>query len=243
MHPPVNITSNTTFSADNSMNYTIRLTHGSAFWTTIFDSTGASWSSGPFHAGTNQDVGCLATLTGQDAVGGVMADSKSEGNGGIGIGALAGGVVGAFVAGLILAALAMMFLAKKKKRSHVSSLFLVLFSPFLPCSRLIPVHLSHISHAHLSLHPSNSSADNMLIIEPQRINRLAGRIPRYPSPPSSMEIGHPRIHRQTPISNPLHRTFPPSRRKRRPIPTTRLRPKFTPRTLGRPLVQQLGRRK
>jgi LPXTG-motif cell wall-anchored protein len=218
MHPPVNITSNTTFSADNSMNYTIRLTHGSAFWTTIFDSTGASWSSGPFHAGTNQDVGCLATLTGQDAV-------------------------GAFVAGLILAALAMMFLAKKKKRSHVSSLFLVLFSPFLPCSRLIPVHLSHISHAHLSLHPSNSSADNMLIIEPQRINRLAGRIPRYPSPPSSMEIGHPRIHRQTPISNPLHRTFPPSRRKRRPIPTTRLRPKFTPRTLGRSLVQQLGRRK
>jgi phosphotransferase system glucose/maltose/N-acetylglucosamine-specific IIC component len=122
MHPPVNITSNSTFSADNSMNYTIRLTHGSAFWTTIFDADGASWSSGPFHAGTNQDVGCLATLTGQDAVGGVMADKKSEGkSGGVGIGALAGGIVGAFLAGLILAALAMMFLAKKKKRTHVCS--------------------------------------------------------------------------------------------------------------------------
>jgi phosphotransferase system glucose/maltose/N-acetylglucosamine-specific IIC component len=56
-----------------------------------------------------------------------MADSKSEGKGGVGIGALAGGVVGAFVAGLILAALAMMFLAKKKKRSHVS----LLSFPFL----------------------------------------------------------------------------------------------------------------
>ena len=76
------------------MNYTIRLTHGSAFWTTIFDADGASWSSGPYHAGTNQDVGCLATLTGQDAVGGVMAGTKSEGGAGIGIGALAGGVVG-----------------------------------------------------------------------------------------------------------------------------------------------------
>jgi phosphotransferase system glucose/maltose/N-acetylglucosamine-specific IIC component len=147
MHPPVNITSNSTFSADNSMNYTIRLTHGSAFWTTIFDATGASWSSGPFHAGTNQDVGCLATLTGQDAVGGVMADTKSEGKGGVGIGALAGGVVGAFVAGLVLAALAMMFLAKKKKRSHVSLLsfpsFPSLFFPssfsFYPCSSLVPL--------------------------------------------------------------------------------------------------------
>lgn len=64
-----------------------------------------------------------------------MADSKSEGKGGIGIGALAGGVVGAFVAGLILAALAMMFLAKKKKRSHVSLL------SFPSLSHLIPLRL------------------------------------------------------------------------------------------------------
>jgi hypothetical protein len=122
MHPPVNITSNTTFSADNSMNYTIRLTHGSPFWTTIFDAKGASWSSGPYHAGTNQNVGCLATLTGQDAVGGIMADQpKSSGSKGVGIGALAGGIAGAFIAGSVLAILAMMLLAKKKKRAHVSS--------------------------------------------------------------------------------------------------------------------------
>jgi len=78
MHPPVNITSNTTFSDDNSMNYTIRLTHGSPFWTTIFDAKGASWSSGPYHAGTNQNVGCLATLTGQDAVGESWPISQSH---------------------------------------------------------------------------------------------------------------------------------------------------------------------
>ena len=135
------------------MNYTIRLTHGSAFWTTVFDATGDSWSSGPFHAGTNQDVGCLATLTGQESVGGVMADTKSEGKGGVGIGALAGGVVGAFVAGLVLAALAMMFLAKKKKRSHVSLLFLSFLSfTFLPHSHQTPVHLSYPSNTHSSLH-------------------------------------------------------------------------------------------
>lgn len=123
------------------MNYTIRLTHGSAFWTTVFDATGASWSSGPFHAGTNQDVGCLATLTGQDSVGGMMADSKSEFKGGVGIGALAGGIVGAFLAGLILAALAMIFLAKKKKRSHVCSPLRRLdHYQSLHCFSLIPSH-------------------------------------------------------------------------------------------------------
>jgi len=105
------------------MNYTIRLTHGSAFWTTIFDADGASWSSGPYHAGTNQDVGCLATLTGQEGVGGVMADAPKAKGKGVGIGALAGGIAGAFVAGLILAALAMILLAKKKKRSHVCPSF------------------------------------------------------------------------------------------------------------------------
>jgi hypothetical protein len=122
MHPPVNITSNSTFSADNSMNYTIRLTHGSPFWTTVFDANGASWSSGPYHAGTNQNVGCLATLTGQDGVGGVMSDTPKA-KGGVGVGALAGGIAGAFVAGTVLAILAMWLLAKKKKRSHVSHFY------------------------------------------------------------------------------------------------------------------------
>ena len=150
------------------MNYTIRLTHGSAFWTTIFDATGASWSSGPFHAGTNQDVGCLATLTGQDSVGGVMADSKSEGKGGIGIGALAGGVVGAFVAGLILAALAMMFLAKKKKRSHVSLLSfhciaLLFFAPPL----LLVLSLFVSSNTHSSLLSFGARADPRTETDPQ----------------------------------------------------------------------------
>jgi hypothetical protein len=63
-----------------------------------------------------------------------MADTKSESQGGIGIGALVGGIAGAFFAGLILAALAMMLLAKrKKKRSHVCTL-----SPFLSFSLSIP---------------------------------------------------------------------------------------------------------
>ena len=192
------------------MNYTIRLTHGSAFWTTIFDSTGASWSSGPFHAGTNQDVRCLATLTGQESVGGVMADTKSEGKGGVGIGALAGGVVGAFVAGLILAALAMMLLAKKKKRSHVSLLFLSFTFPSsfssYPC-------LSYVPRTPQTLTLPFIRIEYGLIPEPKRINRLPGWIPRYPSPASSMEIRYSRVNRQTPISNPLHRTFPTPRRK------------------------------
>jgi large-conductance mechanosensitive channel len=168
------------------MNYTIRLTHGSAFWTTVFDSTGASWSSGPFHAGTNQDVGCLATLTGQEAVGGVMADSKSESEGGVGIGALAGGVVGAFVAGLILAALAMMFLAKKKKRSHVCSLprsFLT-----LTISRLLISYAVFLSIATLSewnADPRTETAPQTPWMDttiPKSAQQHGDPIPTHPSP-------------------------------------------------------------
>lgn len=125
MHPPVNITSNSTFASDNSMNYTIRLTHGMPFFATIFDDNGASWSSGPYHAGTNQNVGCLATLTGQEFVGGQMPDTapSSGRSGGVSVGALAGGIAGAFVVGAVLAGLVMFLLAKRKKRSnHVSRL-------------------------------------------------------------------------------------------------------------------------
>jgi hypothetical protein len=127
-----------------------------------------------------------------------MADSKSEGKGGIGIGALAGGVVGAFVAGLILAALAMMFLAKKKKRSQVSLLSFPrpsLYFPSLPPSRfvlLIPVHLLHPSDPIPFLHTFGIRANPrtetdrqtpwMDIAIPKSAQQHGDRIPTHPSP-------------------------------------------------------------
>jgi len=88
-----------------------------------------------------------------------MADSKSEGKGGVGIGALAGGVVGAFVAGLILAALAMMFLAKKQKRSHVSLLSFPSLS-FPPLLLVLSLFISCTStDTHSSLLSCGSRAD------------------------------------------------------------------------------------
>ena len=151
MHPPVNITSNTTFAADNSMNYTIRLTHGQPFWATIFDKDGASWSSGPYHAGTNQDVGCLATLTGQEFVAGQMPDSTGAGDGngsggGVGVAALGGGIAGAFVVGAALAALIMLLLAKRKRKSHNVSP-----SPLIPGSSLPPSQLPSLLFAVMNL--------------------------------------------------------------------------------------------
>jgi hypothetical protein len=68
-----------------------------------------------------------------------MADQeKAKSGSGVGVGALAGGIAGAFIAGSVLAALAMMFLAKKKKKSHVSTNPLVLhhsYSLRLPVAR------------------------------------------------------------------------------------------------------------
>jgi hypothetical protein len=65
-----------------------------------------------------------------------MADQeKAKSGSGVGVGALAGGIAGAFIAGSVLAALAMMFLAKKKKKSHVSIRFLHL-APFSLLSSL-----------------------------------------------------------------------------------------------------------
>ncbi|ORY30383.1 hypothetical protein BCR39DRAFT_529562 [Naematelia encephala] len=97
-HPPVNITS------DTSMNYTVRLTHGQAFFAAMFDSAGNSWAFGPLHSGQNDDLECLAVATGQ------KSSSKTR----FGIGALVGGIVGAFVVGT-LGALAFMFCFGKKK--------------------------------------------------------------------------------------------------------------------------------
>ena len=177
MHPPVNISSNSTFASDNSMNYTIRLSHGSAFWTTVFDATGASWSSGPYHAGTNKNVGCLATLTGQDSVGGVMADSKSDSQGGIGIGALVGGIVGAFFAGLILAALAMMLLSKrKKKRSHVC---------IFPLSVLLCQYLHSLILSECSAdHRTRTDQQNLWMVTtiPKSAPQHGDPTPTHPSP-------------------------------------------------------------
>lgn len=72
---------------------------------------------GPFHAGTNQNVSCLATLTGQTLAGGSIVNSSGGGgsSGGVSAAALGGGIAGAFVVGALLAALAMFLLGKKKK--------------------------------------------------------------------------------------------------------------------------------
>lgn len=48
--------------------------------------------------------------------------SPDAGGDGVSVGALAGGIAGAFVVGAILAALVMLLLARKKKKSHKVSL-------------------------------------------------------------------------------------------------------------------------
>ncbi|WVR04643.1 hypothetical protein IAU60_001654 [Kwoniella sp. DSM 27419] len=58
-HPPINITSAS--SGDTAMNYTIRLSHGQAFMLSVYDSAGASWAYGPLHAGTSDDLACMAS--------------------------------------------------------------------------------------------------------------------------------------------------------------------------------------
>lgn len=111
-HPPVNISSVGSGASDNSMNYTIRLTHGQSFMAAVFDSAGNSWAAGPLHAGTSSDLSCLAVATGANASSG-SSGSKS---GGIAVGALAGGVVGAFIVGALVAFLVFMLVDKRRKR-------------------------------------------------------------------------------------------------------------------------------
>ena len=74
------------------MNYTIRLTHGQAFMAGVFDSAGNSWAVGPLHSGDGSDLSCLAVSTGQ---------ALPSTSGGVGIGAMAGGIVGAFIVGAL----------------------------------------------------------------------------------------------------------------------------------------------
>lgn len=102
-HPPINISS--VDSADNSMNYTVRLTHGQAFMASVYDSAGNSWTVGPMHAGNSDHLACLATVTGQapPPVGGISA------------GALGGGIAGAFLAGGLIAGGIFFILDKKRK--------------------------------------------------------------------------------------------------------------------------------
>lgn len=99
-HPPVNIT------GTESMNYTVRLTHGQAFMLGVFDSAGNSFAFGPLHAGRSAELGCLAVATGKKLP--VLA-------GGVAVGALAGGIVGAFVVGAIGGALVLWGLCIKRR--------------------------------------------------------------------------------------------------------------------------------
>lgn len=84
-HPPLQ------FSGNGALNYTVRLSHGQAFMLGLFDAQGNSWAYGPLHAGHNDDVACLAVNNGY----------ALPSAGGVGVGVLAGGVVGAFVVGAL----------------------------------------------------------------------------------------------------------------------------------------------
>lgn len=88
------------------MNYTVRLTHGQAFMAAVYDSAGNSWAVGPLHAGESHNLACLATATGQ----------APPPVGGISVGALAGGIAGAFIGGGLIAGGIFFFLDKKRKR-------------------------------------------------------------------------------------------------------------------------------
>lgn len=91
------------------MNYTIRLTHGQSFMLGVFDSAGNSFAFGPLHAGKADDVRCLAVMTGQETPASV--------SGGVAIGALAGGVLAAFLLGAAGAALMLWgFVIRKHNR-------------------------------------------------------------------------------------------------------------------------------
>ena len=113
MHPPVNISSAGSGTSYDSMNYTIRLTHGQAFMAGVFDSAGNSFAIGPLHAGASDQLGCLAVRTGKTA----MSHHRS-----FGMGALAGGTVGGIIVGALGALLfAWVYAKRKSKRSRVSS--------------------------------------------------------------------------------------------------------------------------
>ena len=108
-HPPLE------FQGNGAMNYTVRLSHGQAFMLGLFDSAGNSWAYGPLHAGHNDNVQCLGVNNGQ---------SLPSAGGSIGIGALAAGVVGAFVVGALGAVLLLWgcVLRKGSRGSMVCSL-------------------------------------------------------------------------------------------------------------------------
>lgn len=89
------------------MNYTVRLTHGQAFMASVYDSAGNSFTVGPMHAGESNQLECLATKTGQAA-----PPPK------ITVGALAGGIAGSFIAGILIAAGVFFFLDKRRKHQE-----------------------------------------------------------------------------------------------------------------------------
>ena len=74
----------------------------------VYDSAGNSWAIGPLHAGQSTDLGCLAVATGQEAAHKSGLD--------IGVGAFAGGIVGAFVVGALGVGLLLWVLGKKNRR-------------------------------------------------------------------------------------------------------------------------------
>jgi hypothetical protein len=155
-HPPVNITGNSTAP----LNYTIRMTHGQAFFASMYDKAGSSWAMGPFHAGTNKNVSCLQVLTGQSYVGGAMPGVASSSGGGVGVAALGGGIAGAFVAGAVLAGLAVFLLARKKKSVSDHHYLSTLPSPSLI--------LHYVSLPHAILVHCSPPLDRPPLIIPER---------------------------------------------------------------------------
>ncbi|KAF9475638.1 hypothetical protein BDN70DRAFT_955224 [Pholiota conissans] len=56
LHPPYNMTADRV----RTMNWTVSLNWASPFFISLVDSTGASWSNGPLHAGGGGTIACLA---------------------------------------------------------------------------------------------------------------------------------------------------------------------------------------
>lgn len=96
----------------------------------VYDSLGNSWAIGPLHAGAATDLSCLQVATGQTYI-----EPTQPGSSGIAAGALAGGIVGAFIVGAVGAALLLWLLFIRRKNGRVGSYILVRLACF-QCSPL-----------------------------------------------------------------------------------------------------------
>jgi hypothetical protein len=110
LHPPYNITSNST----NAMNWTVSLSWASQFFISVVDASGNSWANGPLHSGGNGRTDCLSGLTNNA--------TTSEGpSTGIAVGAGVGGLVFGALAGVVIAYIFMQRRRQKERERFVTT--------------------------------------------------------------------------------------------------------------------------